>query len=71
MLSFVIRAGNASTSSIQRRFSIGYARAARLIDNMEAAGYIGKNTGSSKPRDVYITPEQYREIYNKDVEDNG
>lgn len=70
VLSFVIRAGNASTSSIQRRFSIGYARAARIIDNMEAAGYIGKNTGSSKPRDVYITPEQYRELYNKDVEEN-
>lgn len=70
VLAFVIKAGNASTSSIQRRFSIGYARAARIIDNMEALGYIGKNTGSSKPRDVFITADRYRELYNRDVEEN-
>ena len=50
--SFVIQSQKASTSLIQRKFSIGYARAARLIDVLEERGIIGGARGS-KPREVY------------------
>ena len=43
----------ASTSMLQRRFRIGYTRAARLIDAMEEEGIIGPPTGTSKAREVY------------------
>ena len=49
---FVISTRKASTSLIQRKFSIGYARAARLIDVLEERGIIGPARGS-KPREVY------------------
>jgi DNA segregation ATPase FtsK/SpoIIIE, S-DNA-T family len=52
--SFVIEQGGASTSSIQRRFKVGYNRAARLIDMMEQHGFISEARGS-KPRDVLIS----------------
>ncbi|SEM39060.1 DNA segregation ATPase FtsK/SpoIIIE, S-DNA-T family [Mesobacillus persicus] len=55
--SFVIEQGGASTSSIQRRFKIGYNRAARLIDMMEDNGFISEGRGS-KPRDVLISTEE-------------
>lgn len=51
---FVVEQGGASTSSLQRRFKVGYNRAARLIDMMEEAGFISGSRGS-KPRDVLIT----------------
>ncbi|KOP83771.1 DNA translocase FtsK [Cytobacillus solani] len=51
---FVVDQGSASTSSLQRRFKIGYNRAARLIDMMEKQGMISEARGS-KPRDVLIT----------------
>ena len=54
---FVIRSRKASTSLIQRRFSIGYARAARLIDVLEERGIIGPARGS-KPREVYAREEE-------------
>jgi S-DNA-T family DNA segregation ATPase FtsK/SpoIIIE len=44
----------ASASLLQRRLSMGYARAARVIDQLEAAGVIGPSDGTSKPRDVLI-----------------
>ena len=53
---FVIHSRKASTSLIQRRFSIGYARAARLIDVLEERGIIGPARGS-KPREVFIREE--------------
>lgn len=51
-LKFVIQEQKASTSLIQRRFRIGYNRAARIIDDMEQRGYIGPANGS-KPREVF------------------
>ncbi|MCX6704260.1 MAG: DNA translocase FtsK, partial [Candidatus Woesebacteria bacterium] len=44
----------ASASLLQRRLSIGYARAARIVDQLEAAGVIGPSDGSSKPREVLV-----------------
>lgn len=48
----VIRSGKASASLLQRRLRVGYARAARLLDLLEAAGIIGPGEGA-KPREVY------------------
>lgn len=58
----VIAEGSASTSFLQRKFSIGYGRAARLIDTMTAEGIVSpKNPAKpSRPRDVLITLEQWR-----------
>lgn len=50
---FVIQEQKASTSLLQRRFRIGYNKAARIIDQLENDGVIGPQTGS-KPREVYI-----------------
>ncbi len=49
----VIEIGTASVSMLQRRFRIGYTRAARIIDEMEARGVVGPYEGS-KPREVLI-----------------
>ena len=53
---FIAEAGSASTSMLQRKFSIGYNRAARLIDMLEDRGFVSPQKGS-KPRDVYLTQE--------------
>lgn len=54
----IIAAGRASTSLLQRRLSIGYGRAAKILDMLEEHGFIGPSNGS-KPREVLITKEQY------------
>jgi S-DNA-T family DNA segregation ATPase FtsK/SpoIIIE len=54
----VRKLNKASTSLLQRRFRIGYTRAARLIDVMEEQGIIGPPTGTSKARDVYGVEEE-------------
>ncbi len=51
VLEFVLENGSASTSLLQRRFRIGYNRASRLIDDLEANGIVGPQNGS-KPREV-------------------
>ena len=51
----VIEAGKASTSFLQRKLGVGYARAARLVDMLEERGVIGPGSGA-KPRDVLIKP---------------
>lgn len=58
---FVIDQEAASTSSLQRRFKIGYNRAARLIDMMEKQGFISETRGS-KPREVLITAEELESL---------
>ncbi|WP_233201506.1 MULTISPECIES: DNA translocase FtsK [unclassified Sporosarcina] len=55
---FVIEQGSASTSSLQRHFSIGYNRAAKLIDRMEANQFISEQRGS-KARDVFLTEQAF------------
>lgn len=58
---FVLEQGSASTSLLQRRFRIGYNRAARLIDMMEAQGVISEPSGS-KPRSVLMSLEEYQSL---------
>lgn len=56
-----VEIGQASTSFIQRRFKVGYARAGRIIDQMEARGIISGYEGS-KPRQILITMERLNEL---------
>lgn len=59
-IEYVIEAGQASTSSLQRRLKLGYGRAARLIDTMEKMGVVGGYEGS-KPRQVLMTRQEWYE----------
>ncbi|MEK9199152.1 DNA translocase FtsK [Ureibacillus sp. 179-F W5.1 NHS] len=59
---FVYEQGTASTSSIQRKYHIGYNRAARLIDMLENNGFISEQRGS-KPREVYITESDLASMF--------
>ncbi|MHA0856027.1 FtsK/SpoIIIE family DNA translocase [Paenibacillus sp. CMAA1364] len=56
----ILEAKQASVSLLQRRMRVGYTRAARLIDSMEARGIIGPYEGS-KPREVLLSMEQYQQ----------
>lgn len=62
----VISSGKASTSYLQRRLSIGYGRAARMIDLLEESGIIGATNGS-KPREVLVSKEQYEAMIDQGV----
>ena len=57
----VIETRQASTSFIQRRFKVGYARAGRIIDQMEERGIISGYQGS-KPREVLMSKERWQEL---------
>ena len=57
----VVETGQASTSFIQRRFNVGYARAGRIIDQMEERGIISGFQGS-KPREVLMSKERWQEL---------
>ena len=58
----VVEAGQASVSMLQRRMRVGYARAGRLIDEMEQRGIVSEADGA-KPRTVLITREQMNELF--------
>ena len=60
-IKYAVDCGQASTSSLQRRLRLGYARAGRLIDQMEQMGIVGPPDGS-KPRQVLITYQQWLEM---------
>ncbi len=64
----VVRTGQASISLLQRRFRIGYTRAARLIDDLERRGVVGQFEGS-KPRQILVTPEQAAKICEESGQD--
>jgi len=51
---YIIQAGKASASLLQRRLKVGYARAARLLDELEEAGIVGPSDGA-KPREILVT----------------
>ncbi len=57
----VVETGMASVSMLQRRLKLGYARAARLVDQMEEKGVVGPFEGS-KPRQVLISKDQWQEM---------
>ena len=63
-IDLVVRSGQASVSMLQRRFRIGYNRAARIIDMMEARGIIGPQDGS-RPRQVLMTEEELDNLENE------
>ena len=70
----VQRAQRASASLLQRRLRIGYPRAARLLDELEAAGVVGPSVGSGKDREVLLPPdfddegdEEDMQDYNKEI----
>ncbi|HHV59935.1 MAG TPA: DNA translocase FtsK [Clostridiaceae bacterium] len=65
VIEMVVDAGQASVSMVQRRFRVGYARAARIIDQMQQRGIVGGFEGS-KPRQVLITKQQLQEMKLKD-----
>lgn len=60
-IDMVVDAGQASVSLVQRKFKVGYSRAARIIDQMEARNIVGRFEGS-KPRQVLITKQQWIEM---------
>jgi S-DNA-T family DNA segregation ATPase FtsK/SpoIIIE len=54
----ILETGQASVSMLQRRLKLGYARAARIVDEMEEKGIVGPFQGS-KPRTILVTKEQW------------
>jgi S-DNA-T family DNA segregation ATPase FtsK/SpoIIIE len=59
---FIVTSNTASTSSLQRRYEIGYNRAGRLMDQMEHAGIVGPAQGS-KPRQVLVSPMDIDQLF--------
>jgi S-DNA-T family DNA segregation ATPase FtsK/SpoIIIE len=66
-IDMVVDNGQASVSLIQRKFKVGYARAARIVDQMEARGIVGGFEGS-KPRQILISKQQWQEMKMADSE---
>lgn len=60
-IELVVRSGQASVSMLQRRFRIGYNRAARIVEMMESRGIVSPQDGS-RPRQVLITEEEYERM---------
>ncbi len=58
----VLELGQASASLIQRKFKVGYSRAARILDQMEAWGVVSASDGSGKPRQILITRQEWIEL---------
>lgn len=57
----VLETGQASTSFLQRKLSVGYARGAKIIDQLQEKGIIGPSNGA-KPRDILVTRQQWLEM---------
>jgi S-DNA-T family DNA segregation ATPase FtsK/SpoIIIE len=62
-LAIVVKLGQASISLIQRKCSVGYNHAGKIIEWMEAMGYISPFDGKAKARSVVLTKEQYERKY--------
>lgn len=68
-IEIVVEAGQASASLLQRRLSVGYSRAGRLIDQLEARGIIGPHEGA-KPRQVLLSRAEYAEMMMQNPDSN-
>ena len=68
-IAFIFKSKQASVSMLQRRFRIGYNRAARIIDEIEEKGIIGPSDGS-RPRQLLITEEEYYGGYSDGDDEN-
>lgn len=60
-IEMVLELGQASASLIQRKFKVGYSRAARILDQMESWGIVGTSDGS-KPRQILVTKQEWDEL---------
>jgi len=67
----VLEKQRGSTTMLQRAFSIGYSRASRLIEAMEAQGLVGPHAGVGKQREVYYSWEEYQAGKKKALEGGG
>ena len=65
----ILETGQASVSMLQRRLKLGYARAARIVDEMEERGIVGPFEGA-KPRQLLITKEQWEQMQNGTYDPN-
>ena len=61
-LNIITQLDTASTTVLQRKLRVGYARAARIVDELEELGYISSPTGNNKARNVLISRNQYLEM---------
>jgi S-DNA-T family DNA segregation ATPase FtsK/SpoIIIE len=67
-IDMVLETGQASSSMLQRRFRVGFTRAARMIDTMEAMGIVGPNEGNKKPREIIMSPAEVQaKFFHKDT----
>jgi S-DNA-T family DNA segregation ATPase FtsK/SpoIIIE len=66
-LRLVVTHQQGSASLLQRRMKVGYSRAARLVDELEAAGIVGPPSGSSKGREVLVSEKYLEELEEQDV----
>ena len=62
--------GKVSTSLLQRKFRLGFGRAARIVDELVELGFAGPNNGS-KPRDFSMTDEQFEELFGADADSDS
>ncbi|MEI6603183.1 MAG: DNA translocase FtsK 4TM domain-containing protein [Clostridia bacterium] len=69
-IELIVTTGQASVSLLQRKFKVGYARAARMIDQMEERGIVGGFEGS-KPRQILISKQQWQEMTMNSMMDEG
>ncbi|MBR6774050.1 MAG: hypothetical protein IKM16_05235, partial [Clostridia bacterium] len=63
----IMKCGMASSSLIQRRFNLGFNKAAKIMDQLEALEFVGPQN-NSKPREVRVSPERFKEYFGIDYE---